>query len=283
MKKSIPGSVALSVAVLAVATLVFGRALARALTLDGPPAVAAENGDAQSAPKPSPSAEKPAPPPARTNARVPSERALPTNALRLAVDNDPFQPDRRRAEPYRLPSEMPREQPKQPELPPPPPFRVLGIVEMGEGNGNALIQVNNATPQVLAVGESMLGYILDHVEGTTATMVRDGQSVSLTVADASERPSRGRNGRGRNAGPQDAQQQMMDRLKETGLPDQVIENMMQRLQGRFGGRGNRGGGGSDTGGGGGGSTTGRQGNSRVPLRPRPDTLSAPQPRAPNEP
>ena len=113
---------------------------------------------------------------------------LTLEALMLAVENDPFQPDRRRpAQRYRLPGERIVAEPDAPELPPPPPFRVLGTAASG-ASALAVLQVEDASPRVLGLGESLMGYTLARVEGDTATMVGQGRSLALTVAPADMHP-----------------------------------------------------------------------------------------------
>jgi len=177
--------------------------------------------------------------------RVPSERPLQADEIQLAVDNDPFRPDRQRAAPYRMPHEMVDEQPVRRELPPPPEFRVLGIVEQRPG-GVALMQVEDATPRVLGVGETWMGYRLDRVSGTVATMVSADRTLELAVAPPSPqmaRPQRaGRGARNTNAGRRNTGEggnaaaaqaarlrAMVEQLRGQGAPGEVIERLMQQM------------------------------------------------------
>ena len=179
--------------------------------------------------------------------RVPSERPLQADEIQLAVDNDPFRPDRQRAAPYRMPDEMVEELPVRRELPPPPDFRVLGIVEQQPG-GVALMQVEDATPRVLGVGETWMGYRLERVAGTVATMVSGDRTLELAVAPPSPqtaRPQRaGRGGRNTNAGRGNnntnargnaaaAQAEriraIVEQLRGQGAPGEVIERLMQQM------------------------------------------------------
>lgn len=116
-------------------------------------------------------------------ARVPSAGILPLESLALAVDNDPFMPDRRRASPYRLPGEAVAAEPRierTPE-PEPPPFRVIGTASNGEA-GIALVELLEAgTPEVVRIGGSLLGYRLQSVSTESATLVRSGQTLTLAV------------------------------------------------------------------------------------------------------
>src|SRR5690606_27401746 len=101
----------------------------------------------------------------RQSEPVVAERPLTMDALQLAIDNDPFQESRRRPpERYRMPGD-PIEDAGPPPPPPPPPFQVLGIAQLPGGGGSAIMQVEDAPPRVVSVGESLFGYTLDRVEG----------------------------------------------------------------------------------------------------------------------
>jgi hypothetical protein len=190
----------------ALAALVFAAALARALTIeptppdDGSTAIAradarepaAANDRADSAPDDTgrdrgEAAARGAPAAGAPEVDAGADRSLTLEALTLAVDNDPFQPDRRRPpEPYRMPGDI-VDEPEEPAPVPPPPFRLLGTAETGTG-GLAVMQVEDALPRVLVVGESLLGYTLSDVKGDAATMTGQGRTLTLTVAQASPNP-----------------------------------------------------------------------------------------------
>jgi hypothetical protein len=225
------------------------------------------------------------PPPAEqaqeeAGARVPSQRPLQADEIRLAVDHDPFRPDRTRAEAYRMPTDPVEEAP--PELPPAPEFRVLGIAENANG-GLALMQVEESTPRFINVGESLMGYRLERVAGSMATMVGQGRTLELAVAAPSPQGTpRGRGARGGargntqgQRGAADAmavQQKMIEQLRAQGVSPQMIEQLeqlraqgaapqlidqlMQRLRGML------------------------EATPRVEIRRRPDTMSVPMPDAP---
>jgi hypothetical protein len=198
----------------AAAALLFAAALARALTVDPTPPdalAAAVAGDAPdtapaedrkperddgTAPATSAAGSPPAPRAGRPEVDEGEARALSLEALTLAVDNDPFQPDRRRPdEPYRMPGEEVDELEAPPPPPPPPPFQLLGTAEMIEG-GIAVLRVEESLPRVMTVGEYVMGYRLDAVKGDAATLTGNGQTVRLTVAQASPHPEPERRGRG---------------------------------------------------------------------------------------
>jgi hypothetical protein len=157
---------------LAAAVLVFGASLARAL---GGPDVQPPPADTPGTPSHVPAVEA-----------APDGEALPVSALLLAVDHDPFRPERQRApERYLLPGETLPEAPPPPPAPPaPPPFRLVGTVVTPEG-GLAMLQLENSTPRMLAMGESMLGYTVTRVTSEGAVLEgQGGQVLSLLLARA---------------------------------------------------------------------------------------------------
>ncbi len=178
---------------------------------------------------------------------------LPRIELERAVNQDPFQPDRRApAQRYVLPGQSRVFAPVEREPTPRPSFRVVGAARIGQG-GLALVQVDDGdVPIAVSVGESIEGYRLASVteEGATfegATSTADGSSWALSVVEPrEERPSRnnrGNNNRGRNTREQAAAQEAAAQLQ------QLIQGGLQGLlggfpQGRAGFRG-RGGGGGD--------------------------------------
>lgn len=201
---------------LAVAALVFAATLARALAIeptppDAAPALArvtaAAPSSAAAATAPEDDRSRPAsdgvaagsagrPTAGRPEVDQGEARALTLEALTLAVDNDPFQPERRRPdEPYRMPGEEVEEPEAPPPPPPPPPFQLLGTAEVGEG-GIAVLRVEESLPRVMEVGEFVMGYRLDAVKGDAATLTGQGRTLTLTVAQASPNPEPERRGRG---------------------------------------------------------------------------------------
>jgi len=126
--------------------------------------------------------------------------ALSPEVLVLAVDRAPFQEDRLRpSTPYRLPGAEPEPAPRS-EVPPPPPapdFQLIGAVS-GANGGWAIVRVGDGTPQMIAVGESMEGYVLDNVRGERAVMASADRSISLALAGPS--PEVRVQGRGGNQG-----------------------------------------------------------------------------------
>jgi hypothetical protein len=228
-------SLVLAAGAVVAAALVFGYTLARAVTVDKPPAVAAPV---------APSSEKAAGT-ARTEPAKPGagrQTGIAREHLVLAVDNDPFQSDRMRpSERYRMPGEAIDEEPPPPEPPPPPPnFRVVGTIATPQG-GVAVVETNDAT-RVIGIGEEVSGFTLARVTNRSATVEGNGRSYSLQIEEPSMRRSSraGRAGRG-GAAPnaqQEIQQRLreqLERLRQNGAPPAVLEQLMQQLQG--GGRG----------------------------------------------
>ena len=215
-------------------------------------------------------AAEPAPPATATN-----DEGLTSDALMLAVDHDPFRPDRQRSpERYHLPGDEPPPPPAPPpQLPPPPPFRLIGTALTPTG-GIAIIEIENTT-RVIEVGESLLNYRLTSVEAERATMTGTEQEVQLplvrAVANVNASATRGRGPQpppGRNNAAQTARE-MLDKIRESGgaLTPQMLE-MIQRLQAE--GREVQ----IQTQGGGRGG---------VMIRTRPDTTDTSAPRAPLSP
>jgi hypothetical protein len=210
-------------------------------------------------------------------ARVPSEGVLEMESLALAVDHDPFMPDRRRAEPYRLPGEMvERAMPVRREEPDPPPFRVIGTAQVGD-QGIALVEVENSSyPEVVKVGETLFGYRLQRVETEAATMVGQGQAFRLAVERGEAQNSRSRgddDDRGRNSRNQRAAaaaleraQSVLEQLRERGMPTEMMEQILRqqvgpRLRGDI-------------------QVVPDDGRNRVIIRARPDTSTIELPRTP---
>jgi hypothetical protein len=230
---------------------------------------------------------------------------LSMEALLLAVESDPFRPDRRRAAArYRLPGDVdPPPPPPPPEEPTPPPFRLLGTAIAGE-TGLALVQLADAPARLLATGEWLAGYRLHQVTSQSATMVSDERSITLLVpgpqaqrvaAQPAPQPGRGAMmGRGGQQ-PQAAQVRMsaaeaalaeavMERARQSGATEQMVQMIQRMIQERgLGAVGDiniesgrmiiRSADGRST-------STMNTGNTPppappIPPRPRPDTLSAP--------
>lgn len=208
------------------AGLLCAAALARALTIDPIGPADATTVDAAAAPL-APNE----PPPDAETARVPSETVLPLDALALAVDQDPFQPDRRRPEAYRLPGEEVDVEAPVRRTPTPPPFQVIGTAVSGRA-GLAIIQAGDDPPRVVSVGESVSGFRLLHVEDDAATVMGDGETVRLAVETASARQASNAGRRGALTETRNRQLgEMLQQLQQRGLPAEFIDQLM-RQQGR---------------------------------------------------
>jgi hypothetical protein len=222
---------------LSAAAVLFAAALVQALTLApaaAPPVAVA--GQRPDAPVADTLAARP---------RVPSETTLQPGDIALAVDHDPFQPDRRRPEPFRLPGEDVPSVPMALEAPPPPDFRVVGTVVAGDA-GLAVIEVADSAPRVMGVGESLLGYRLESVGATSATMVGRDRTLQLALGASAPRAASSRSGRGAAAlslNPQllrtlqqrfgDDFTTVLERLQQSGPAGQAqIQSLIERAMGQ---------------------------------------------------
>lgn len=225
---SSPGRAIIGAAlVFALALFAFGRAFVRAIIVD--------TGSVEQLPAFAPiePVDQDAPP-------------LTGGALMLAVESDPFQPDRTRpAERYRLPGE--EEPPPLPEAPPPPPapeFRLGGTVVFEDG-GMALIGLGDEE-RLVNVGEAVGGYRLRGVSAREAVLENPFGVVTLEVAgppqtvaaevedddDDRRRGERGRSSEERQQIIQQRQmmQQLLQRARQGGASAeqvQMIQRMMQ--------------------------------------------------------
>lgn len=156
-------------------------------------------------------------------ARVPSEGVLGMQSLALAVDHDPFMPDRRRAEAYRLPTEFtPRPVVTREEEVDPPPFRVVGTATMGE-TGMALVQPLEAGAAIdfVNVGSTVQGYRLAGVDNESATLVMRDRTFRLGIQAGSATGADGR------TGPEtQAFQQLLRALQERGMSEAAAQRLL---------------------------------------------------------
>jgi hypothetical protein len=206
---------------LAVALLLFVGALVRAIAPGtGGPVVAAT---------------EPAPP--QDEMAAAADRSLTMDALLLAVENDPFEAERRRpASRYRLPGNV--EPPPPPPPPPLPDFRVAGTAVTPSG-GFAIVHIGDAPPRVLEVGEYLAGFRLQHVAAESITMTNDEREVTLLVPEPAARaalPAPAQRGRGQMQGRQGAfnmqeaqlLQALLQRARQQGATPQSLQQI-QRL------------------------------------------------------
>lgn len=253
----------IAIAAAAAAAVFLGSALVRAVTVAPPPApepdgiaaLDAATGTAREAVRdagPATSGAEAAESASAPPITQPPEIALSMDALRLAVDADPFQPERRRhPDRYLLPGERVSDEPA-PEPPPVPPFRIVGTAVSPAGN-LALIQLEDLPPRVLAVGESLLGYVLERVDGEFATMTGPQRSVTLPVtkmvlADANAGRGRAARGRGQQQRGNDPGRQLEEaRARQQEIMELLREQIRQRggdvgeMRIQFQGRGRGGG------------------------------------------
>ena len=176
---------------------------------------------------------------------------LPRAELERAVNQDPFQPDRRApARRYVLPGQRVIVTEVETERPEAPSFRVVGAARIGQG-GLVLVQVDDGDlPIAVSVGESIEGYRVESVTDEGATLTAEGGSWALAVVEPrEERPSRNNrssNNRGRNT------RQQATEVDVAGQIQELLQGGFQGIldtQGRggliFGGRAGRAGGGGD--------------------------------------
>jgi hypothetical protein len=131
-----------------------------------------------------------------TDAKAAPE-VISMNAVNEAVAVDPFSPDRRPSDtPYKLPTDpAPAPPPPPPPAPPSiPGFKLVGTTQTTTGS-IALIQVDNSTPKVVAVGDALSGFVVQRIERTSATLAQGDRRVDLTLQQPSLRgESNGRRG-----------------------------------------------------------------------------------------
>lgn len=174
---------------------------------------------------------------------------LSSDAIMLAVGNDPFRPDRSPpAERYRLPGDVVEAPPPPPPAAPPPPDFRLGGTVVFDGGGMALIQVGDGAQSFVNVGEAVNGYRLSAVTARDAVLENPFGSVVLevsgppqAVAVADEADEEGRRRRtqrdGRAAGEDVAGRQLVQqallRARQSGATPQQLR-MLEALAERGG-------------------------------------------------
>lgn len=221
--------------VFTVSLFIFGSALVRALGTDTAAPLADTAGDAD-------------------GTAPPAADALSTEALMLAIDNDPFQPTRERpAERYRLPGDVDPEPPPLPAEPPPlPPFFLQGTIVAAEPTRSiALIRLGeDGTPALLPVGSTLAGFRVAEVTREAVVMTDGERQVWLrvpgpqqTVAVAPPNRRESRNSRGRENSPptippaaervRQQVMQMMQQLqaaRQAGASPEVLQAMQQAIE-----------------------------------------------------
>jgi hypothetical protein len=220
-------------ALLAVALFVFGSALVRAIIVE--PVLAADADTHAS--------------PVQAVADSHREEPLGMDELLAALDNDPFQPDRRRAPVrYRLPGDVDPPPPPPPPAPPPvPDFRVAGTAVAPEG-GFAVMRIGEGQTRVLAVGEYMAGYRLERVSAGSVIMKNDAHEVTVSVPgpSASVAAARPAAPPGRAPAPAQRPQQsremsveqaamlnaLLERARAQGATPQMLQALQRMIQER---------------------------------------------------
>ncbi len=221
MSQQIDGRLLAAGGAFAVAVVFFGTTLAGAMTADVTPAPVQTR------------------PVVRDTGSV-SPTVITMQAVNEAVAIDPFSEERTPAEqPYRLPSD-PTDPPPPPPPPAPPPvpaFRLVGTTQTPSG-GIALIQVDNGTPRVISVGETLNGYTVEKIERVSATLAQGDRRVTLALQQPAVRATtagnarrgaaqgRGANGRGGQGQDMAAQQRqifqdMQNMVRNRELPNGI--------------------------------------------------------------
>jgi hypothetical protein len=218
MSNRIDNRLVMAAGACAVAVVLFGTTFVHAVTAD-------RIDTAPVVPKP------------RTDAAdAPAADVISMQAVNEAVAKDPFSPDRQpNATPYRLPTDPQEAAPPPPPPPPPalPAFRLVGTTQTPRGS-IALIQVDNGTPKVVAVGETMNGFVLERIDRVSATMVQGDRRMDLQLQQPLPRSNgaRPQNGRGQQPG--------RGQMDPAVIQKQMLQEMQELLQER--GRAGRGGG-----------------------------------------
>lgn len=153
----------------ALAALLFAVTLIRAVGLDQTVPVGGPEHDAAGAVS------------ADTDVR---DTPLSAEALLLAVEHNPFAPDRQRPPArYRLPGDVdPEPPPPPPPAPPLPPFVLYGtVVDTDQSGSAALIQLGDEPARLIPVGASLAGYQLAHVAQQSAVMSNGEREIMLQV------------------------------------------------------------------------------------------------------
>ncbi|MEX1183301.1 MAG: hypothetical protein WEF86_08685 [Gemmatimonadota bacterium] len=150
----------------AVAMFMFGSALVRAISIEDTPPLQPD-GTRRAA----------------DDAQQARSDAVTLEALMLAVDADPFSPERQRPpERYRLPGDVEPGEEAPPAPPPVPPFQLRGtLVDAAAGGSIALIQLGEETPRLLQVGASLGGFRLTQVMPQSAIMSDGSRELMLRV------------------------------------------------------------------------------------------------------
>jgi len=134
---------------------------------------------------------RPMPAPSVSEERVPqggiySPAATPSASLAVAVENDPFHPERRRpAERFRLPGEAEPSDTLAAGNGAAASMRLLGTAVLAEGRGFAMYQAGAETPRLVRVGETVGELTLKRVDqGRAVFRTRAGRAIELRVPKA---------------------------------------------------------------------------------------------------
>ncbi|TVP47033.1 MAG: hypothetical protein EA350_06105 [Gemmatimonadales bacterium] len=197
-------------------------------------------------PAPAPDA---APAPGNAQGGVPAapaaaERIHP-GILETAARQAPFSPDREGPSArYRLPEDRVAERPPPPPAPDPEPpavpaFQLLGAVSGNtDDQGWVILSVVGEEPTLLAVGESLHGYRVVQVVGSSAMLTGSAGNFRVTVADPSPSgPSVAVTAEGQAGARRNPAQEARDQAVQQREVQQRAMEIARQLQQQMGGEG----------------------------------------------
>jgi hypothetical protein len=123
------------------------------------------------------------PPRPMPSSQVSVRTATGRDVVRLAVEHDPFRPERRPPPArFRMPGEGPAGGADSAALGPELAMRLIGTAVTAPGRGFAMCQAGEAAPRLVRVGESFAGFTLRSVErGRALFRAPDGRTLDLRV------------------------------------------------------------------------------------------------------
>lgn len=168
-------------------------------------------------------------------------RATATDELlALAVANDPFRPERRPGPAYVMPWERRTPAPRREEEdedddePEWPAFRIVGFA-LTQNGGAALVQHDDDTPILLAMGERIRGYELvavDTLGGGAATLVGPAGQLRFPVGPPRvDDDDRRRRRRGDDDDDDDRRRAQIERQEQLQRVQQLLRRQMQQRGG----------------------------------------------------
>ncbi len=118
--------------------------------------------------------------------RIVVRGGTPVELRALAVEADPFHPERRRPTvPFRFPGEGVEEEAMPIVMEQIAPVRLIGTAVLPEGKGFAMCEIPGQAPKVVRIGETAAGLTLREVEpGRAIFITAGGESIVLEVQKA---------------------------------------------------------------------------------------------------